>query len=119
MGVHGRAQQRHRRAVPGAAAGAHPRHAHDWRPPGRQSGAASAFTGLTRSRILDTRAGAGGFGNLGANHAIAVQVAGQGGVPALNTTGQAAAVVINVTVTGATAGSYLTVYPDGTPRPLA
>jgi hypothetical protein len=37
----------------------------------------------------------------------------------LNAAGQATAVVINVTVTGATAASYLTVYPDGTPRPLA
>ncbi len=90
-----------------------------WFSDGSTAAATSTLTGLTPSRILDTRTALGGFGNLGINDAIAVQVAGQGGVPALNTTGQATAVVINVTVTGATAASYLTVYPDGTPRPLA
>ena len=39
---------------------------------------------------------------------------GNGGVPA-----GATAVVANVTVTGATAQSFLTAYPDGTTRPLA
>jgi hypothetical protein len=90
-----------------------------WFSDGATAAATSTFTGLTPGRILDTRTVLGGFGNVGTNDAIAVQVAGQGGVPALNATGQATAVVINVTVTGATAASYLTVYPDGTPRPLA
>jgi hypothetical protein len=43
-----------------------------------------------------------------------VPVAGIGGVPAT-----ASAVVANVTVTGTTAGSYLTVYPATSARPLA
>jgi hypothetical protein len=37
----------------------------------------------------------------------------------MNSTTPPTAVVINVTVTGPTAPSYLTVYPDGTQRPLA
>lgn len=41
-------------------------------------------------------------------------VAGVGGVPT-----DAAAVVLNVTATGATADGYLTVYPCGRPRPTA
>ncbi len=45
---------------------------------------------------------------------LKVQVTGKGGVPA-----GATAVVANVTVTGATAQSFLTAYPDGTTRPLA
>ena len=51
---------------------------------------------------------------LAAGGTLKVQVTGQGGVPA-----GATAVVANVTVTGATAQSFLTAYPDGTARPLA
>jgi hypothetical protein len=61
----------------------------------------------------------GGFNGVGSNDAISVAVAGLGGVPPLGATTQATAVVINVTVTAPTASSYLTVYPDGTPRPVA
>ena len=46
---------------------------------------------------------------------IAVQVAGQGGVPATGVQG----VILNVTVTDTTRPSFLTVWPDGTNRPLA
>ena len=43
-----------------------------------------------------------------------VVVAGRGGVPT-----DASAVVLNVTVTGAQAAGFVTVYPCGTPRPNA
>jgi hypothetical protein len=45
-----------------------------------------------------------------------VLVRGQGGIPGLPT---AKGVVMNVTVTGTTAASYLTVYPSDATRPNA
>ncbi len=69
------------------------------------------------ARICDTRASntteCAGM-TLAAGGTLKVQVSGEGGVPA-----GATAVVANVTVTGATAQSFLTAYPDGTTRPLA
>src|SRR5258708_19181692 len=50
---------------------------------------------------------------VGGGASVSLQVAGTNGVPASGVT----AVVLNVTVTGPTANSYLTVYPDGRPRP--
>jgi hypothetical protein len=74
------------------------------------------FHGLIPARILDTRAGTGGFNApVGPGATIAVPVAGQGGVPATG----ASAVVLNVTITEPTAETFLTVYPSGTTRPLA
>ena len=69
------------------------------------------------ARICDTRASntTQCHGKtLSAGGTLKVQVTGNGGVPA-----GATAVVANVTVTGATAQSFLTAYPDGTTRPLA
>jgi hypothetical protein len=64
---------------------------------------------LTPARILDTRIGTGGFsGRLGFGCHINVQVAGVGGVPASGVT----AVVLNVTATQPSRGSFLTVYPS-------
>jgi hypothetical protein len=76
------------------------------------------FTGLTPTRILDTRNGTGSSATpVCAGQTITLQVAGQGGVPGLPT---AKGVVMNVTVTDTTAGSYLTVYPnDAASRPTA
>jgi BACON domain-containing protein len=75
---------------------------------------------LVPARILDTRDGTGGFfAPVGPNQSIAVQVAGQGGVPQMATAAPPSAVVLNVTVTNPTAGSYLTVYPTGVSRPTA
>jgi hypothetical protein len=71
----------------------------------------AVFTGLVPSRILDTRTSL----PVGAGGTITLQVSGQGGVPATG----AVAAVLNVTVTNTTASSYLTVWPDGTGRPLA
>jgi hypothetical protein len=74
------------------------------------SGSGGTFVALPPSRILDTRM----TGALGAG-ALALQVTGAGGVPATGV----AAVVLNVTVTEPTAGSYLTAWPVGEAMPLA
>src|SRR5438067_555304 len=80
----------------------------------------SRFVGVTPARILDTRTGTGGFSHpVGPGATIAATVAGVGNVPAMNATVVPSAVVLNVTVTDTTAGSYLTVWPDGATRPLA
>jgi hypothetical protein len=80
-------------------------------------GTGQGFTSLTPSRICDTRSGnatpcAGQ--TLGAGSVLKVQVTGEGGVPS-----GASAVVANVTVTGGTATSFLTAYPDGSVKPNA
>jgi serine protease len=70
---------------------------------------------LTSTRLLDTRNGTGVLtaGPLGAGGTLQLQVSGRGGVP---TTG-AAAVVVNLTVTGGSANGFLTAYPSGVTRP--
>jgi hypothetical protein len=72
---------------------------------------------LPPSRILDTRSGPCPCGKLGPNGTTDVVVTNVGGVPphVLGVT----AVVLNVTVTDPSAGSFLTVYPTGVPRPNA
>ena len=67
------------------------------------------FHPVSPRRLLDTRATAA----LGAAAPLDLQVAGLGGVPAAG----ASAVVMNVTVTGPTAVSFLTVFPAGEARP--
>lgn len=82
--------------------------------PGAQAGGAG-FTPLTPSRILDSRpqSQVGPYGTPWfTDQSRTVTVTGAGGVP----TG-AEAVVMNVTVTGTTAASYLTVAPHGGSRP--
>ncbi|MGZ4679460.1 MAG: DUF1501 domain-containing protein, partial [Ilumatobacteraceae bacterium] len=70
---------------------------------------------LVPSRLLDTRDGTGGrLGALRQGESINLQVAGRGGV-----VGSPQAVALNVTVTGPTAGSFLTVWPSGETRPFA
>jgi hypothetical protein len=71
------------------------------------TGSGDAFAGTTPNRILDTR----GSTPLGANSSGVLTVTG---VPS-----GAHAAVLNVTVTNTTAASYLTVWPDGSPQPLA
>jgi hypothetical protein len=74
------------------------------------------FTALTPARVLDTRNGTGRGGStapLGPAAQIDVQITGRGGVPASGVS----AVVLNATVTGATAGSYLRVWPTGQLEP--
>lgn len=69
------------------------------------------FTPAGPTRVLDTRTGTFRR-SVGARQSIGLFVNGVYGVPLAAT-----AVVLNVTVTNATASSYLTVYPDGSPRP--
>jgi hypothetical protein len=68
-----------------------------------------AYTALTPTRLLDTRASGQ---PLGANGSLSLTVTG-GSVPA-----GATAVALNVSVTDTTASSYLSVYPAGETRPL-
>jgi hypothetical protein len=70
----------------------------------------TAFRPLDQpSRVYNTRVTPGPFG---ANETRFVPVAGAGGAPA-----GAIGVVLNATVTGTTAGSYLSVWPAGLTQP--
>ncbi|MBV8159382.1 MAG: PQQ-binding-like beta-propeller repeat protein, partial [Acidimicrobiia bacterium] len=76
------------------------------------------YTALNPSRILDTRTN---NTPVGPNSSIDVQATGAGGVPTAGATGTTGvtAVIVNITATEPTAGSYLTVYPTGTAPPFA
>jgi len=79
------------------------------------SGGAARFSALAPVRILDSRDGTGGFTTpWDASTARTLPVAGIAGVPA-----DAKAVIVNLTVTNATAASYLTAWPSGRGLPLA
>jgi hypothetical protein len=83
-----------------------------WFTDGTTSNAAGdIFTGTSPKRIMDTRLGGA---PAGPGSTIHMNVLGQGGVPS-----NAHSVVINVTVTDPTAGSYLTLWPDGNTQPVA
>jgi glucose/arabinose dehydrogenase len=74
------------------------------------------YTSLTPARILDTRDGTGGIaGPVGSSATIDLQITGRGGIPSA----AVSAVAMNVTVTQPTASGFLTLFPSGTPRPLA
>jgi hypothetical protein len=73
------------------------------------------FTSLSPTRLLDTRNGTGTAGKvapIGPGGTLRLAVAGTGSVPS-----NVSAVVLNVTAANATAGGFLTVYPDGQARP--
>ena len=79
------------------------------------------FTSLQPARLLDTRTGMStidcqfaGVGARAAGSTLELPVAGRGGAPY-----GAQAAVLNVTVTDANAAGFVTVYPCGTPRPVA
>ena len=75
----------------------------------------AGFTSVSPTRVLDTRAGTGTGGvvaPVGANSAITLDLSGQ--LPATAT-----AVTLNLTGVDATAGTYITAWPDGAQRPLA
>jgi PKD repeat protein len=77
-----------------------------------QPGTGAGFTGATPTRVLSTVSGTGApKAKLGAGATVTLTVPG---LPAGTT-----AVALNVTVTGPTTASYLSVYPGGSPRPLA
>lgn len=73
------------------------------------------FYPLQPTRIFDSRIMFGTLQPIGPDRTVEVEILGRGGVPAVGVS----AVVLNVTVTGGTADSFLTVYPSGTSRPLA
>lgn len=77
----------------------------------------STYFPLTPARLLDTRNGTGApAAQLGPNSSLDLTVVGVGGVPSTGVN----AVMLNVIATDATApASFLTVYPAGTPQPLA
>jgi len=83
--------------------------------------ATNAFTGLEPARLLDTRPGGNTVDTQDARSGLRVtnsvyelQITGRGNVPT-----NAAAVALNVTVTGTTAEGYLTIWPCGTTMPNA
>jgi hypothetical protein len=82
---------------------------------GTVTGTAGLFRPLVPARILDTRSGLGGSHTLTAGQTITLQVTGAGSVPMTGVSG----VVLNVTATGPTAASFLTVFPAGASQPLA
>lgn len=88
--------------------------------PARSAG--PTFVGLTPARLMDTRVGGatidGGSsagGPVTGGTTRQVTVLGRGGVPGTGVN----SVALNITVTGATADSYLTVYPAGATQPTA
>ena len=69
---------------------------------------AGTFVSVAPSRVLDTRVGNGAPQTAVASFGtVRLQVTGRGGVPSTGV----AAVVMNATVTGPTAGGFITVYP--------
>jgi|GEM_PF-3553730 len=82
------------------------------------------YTALSPCRVFNTGHGGvsgcsnapniGAVAKVGTGKTLVVQVAGVGGVPLTGAT----AVVLNVTVNGATGPTTVTAYPDGTSRPL-
>lgn len=86
-----------------------------WFTDGTTAATGSMFVGVAPARILDTRAAAA----VGSGVTIVLTVAGQGGVPAMTAAVAPTAVVLNVTVTNPTAASFLTIWPDGSTKPLA
>jgi Tol biopolymer transport system component len=86
--------------------------------------AGASFGGLTPARLLETRVGDGlvttdgqqqGIGVVGPQTTLNLPVLGRGLVPVSGV----GAVALNVTVTGPTASSFVTVYPTGADRPTA
>ncbi len=73
----------------------------------------AGLSAVTPSRLLDTRSGLGARkGVVRGGTEIELAVTGVGGVARA-----AKAVILNVTATGATSGTYVTVYPNGVARP--
>jgi len=79
------------------------------------------YASVVPARLMDTRAGGAtvddlfeGIGLRAADSTTELQVTGRAGVPA-----DAEAVVLNMTVTGATGGGFVTVYPCGAAQPNA
>ncbi|WP_344469494.1 PKD domain-containing protein [Kitasatospora kazusensis] len=77
------------------------------------AGSGTAYVALSPVRVLDTRHAVGApTAQIGPDSTLRLKVAGTNGVPA-----GARAVLLNLTGTGATAGTYLSTYGDGAARP--
>ncbi|MFJ3927678.1 PKD domain-containing protein [Streptomyces sp. NPDC090022] len=77
--------------------------------------AASGYTALGPSRVVDTREGLGaGRGQVPGHGILSTQITGRAGVPST-----AKAVALNVTVTEPNSDGHLTVYPSGGSAPTA
>lgn len=77
----------------------------------------ATYTPVAPERLLDTREGVGAAaGQLQAGTTLALQITGAG---ATSIPSNATAVAINVTVTDPAADGYLTIWPCGSPQPLA
>lgn len=74
---------------------------------------AGSYVPLPSARLIDTRSGLGSSGPLVVGREMVVPVAAMAGIPGAG----ASAIVLNVTVVDPTATGFLTVYPDGDPRP--
>ncbi|MEO3936441.1 hypothetical protein V3N99_06740 [Dermatophilaceae bacterium Soc4.6] len=74
-----------------------------------------AYVPVTPRRSMDTRTGLGlgRVAKVGPGQTVTVPLAGRAGIPGA---GAASAVVVNLTETNNTAGSYLTAYPAGLPQ---
>lgn len=91
----------------------------------------SGFNGEVPTRICDTRLGSSvppnqcnsygtKAGTMSSGSVINLVVAGVGGIPTMSAPNAPESVVLNVTATDTTAnGGYLTLWPDGTTRPIA
>lgn len=77
----------------------------------------SSFTAVAPARVLDTRSAVGvpTTSPIGTGATLRLPVTGANGVPSSGVT----AVVLNVTATESTDGGFLTLYPDGQPRPAS
>lgn len=71
------------------------------------------FNAMAPVRVLDTRAGNGSTGPVGPGGVLHLQVTGRDGLPSSNL----AAVELNVTATAPGSSGYITVWPEGQPRP--
>ena len=76
---------------------------------------AARFTPLAPARLWDSRLGPGPVGRVGPGGSRQIKVTGVGGVPAVGVTG----VVLNVTVVGPSASTYVTAWATGENRPWA
>ncbi len=84
------------------------------RPATAFAGADGEYTGITPTRVLDTRRGLGAPGPVGPTGTVQVQVTGQGPIPA----DRVLAVAVNVTLIGPSTATYLAAYPTGGSTPF-
>ncbi|WP_406512547.1 hypothetical protein OG851_23295 [Streptomyces sp. NBC_00161] len=79
-------------------------------------GTGSTYKPITPTRLMDTREGLGvPKAKVGQGGTVTLQATGTAGIPATGVT----ALVLNVTATDPTTGSYVSVYPNGTTRTSA